>query len=612
MQTAAINYRVADFLKHYPPFQYMDEADLLDLAGSGRVKFHESDEFILWQGKPHPPFVFVIQQGTVSMWDESGPEERLQDIRGAGDMLGIDRYNGADLSTLSAKSSSDVVIYALPAAAFARMLEKYPQAERYVAAYGSVAAGYQPDEHRKGAHETLLYDAARRTKVPVCAPGDPIRQAARRMSQAGTQAAAVLDRNGRVVGVLTADAVLEALSRDTFDPTRPVEELMNPSPAFLPPEVTVSQCVLSIGAAAVAVITKGGLPNGQLHGLISPSDLAPAFGEQPSYMLHEIPLAPTTEVLRRLQQRARNFVLEQLTSPESVEWLAHYLHQADVGILKRLAQLTEAPTADYCWCLYGAAGRMESLPPGIQRSIVILRDNTSRAAVVDWYRRMQQALLECGYLPRESHFDEEYSVATVAGWKQRYEALVRAPLDNPIYHSRPLFDLRAVMGSTALWRGLEAAVHEDVRANPVFVRLLANDCLNNLPPLAFFRDAVIEESGERSETLDLKRSALRPLVDVGRVFGIAAGRALGGSTIERFRLARTLVPEQESIFREAAQTLHVVLYEQTRAGIREHGAGWKLNPARLSHHDRQVLKSGFRSIHRLLEFTAAGQWMEAA
>lgn len=612
MQTAAISYRVADFLKQYPPFQYMEEEDLLDLAGSGRVKFHESDEFILWQGKPHPPFVFVIQQGTVAMWDESGGEERLQDIRGAGDMLGIDRFHGAEASTLSAKSSSDVVLYALPAAQFARMLEKYPQAERYVAAYGSVTAGYQPDEHRKGAHETLLYDAARRTQVPVCAPGDTVRQAARRMSQAGTQAIAILDGAGHVAGVLTADAILEALARDDFDAAGPVEALMNAAPAFLPPEVTVSQCVLSMGSAAVAVITKGGQPNGQLHGLISPSDLAPAFGEQPSYMLHEIPLAPSTEVLRRLQQRARNFVLEQLTSPEAVEWLAQYLHQADVEILHRLARLTGAPAAEFCWCLYGAAGRAESLPPGIQRSVVILRDAGARPAMIGWYRRMQQALLDCGYIPREPHFDDEFSVATLADWKQRYAGLVRAPLDNPIYHARPLFDLRPAMGRASLWRELEASVGEAVRANPVFVRLLANDCLNNLPPLAFFRDAVVEESGERSATLDLKRSALRPLVDVGRVFGIAAGRALGGSTLERFRLARTLVPEQESVFREAAQTLRVVLYEQARAGIRQQDGGWNLNPARLSHHDRQVLKSGFRSIHRLLEFTAAGQWMEAA
>jgi CBS domain-containing protein len=457
----------------------------------------------------------------------------------------------------------------------------------------------------------LLYEAARRTQVPVCSPANTIREAAKAMTQAGTAAVCVSDGDGNVVGVLTAGAILEAIGKDTSSGER-VDAIMDASPCFLPPEATVSQCVLAMGPASAAVITKGGEPHGQLHGMISASDLAPAFGEQPSYMLHEIPLAPSAGVLRRLQQRARNFVLEQLTSPEAVEWLAKYVHQADTGILKRLARLAPAPHERFCWCLYGAAGRLESLPPGIQRSMVIVADGRDRDPLLDWYRRMHELLLECGYIPRASHFDPEYSVAALAEWKQRFRGLITAPIQNPIHHSRPLFDLCPVMGQESLFDELAACVGELVRANPAFVRLLAHDCFANLPPLAFFRDAVVEESGERSETLDLKRSALRPLADVGRVFGIAAGRALGGSTLERFRMARTLAPEQEAIFREAAQTLAVALYEHGRAGIRQQDGGWKLNPARLSHHDRQVLKSGFRSIHNLLEFTADGNWMGAS
>ena len=53
MDTAEISYRVADFLKKHPPFHAIDEADLLALAGRGRVRFHEADEYVLWQGEPH-------------------------------------------------------------------------------------------------------------------------------------------------------------------------------------------------------------------------------------------------------------------------------------------------------------------------------------------------------------------------------------------------------------------------------------------------------------------------------------------------------------------------------------------------------------------------------
>jgi len=78
LQTAAIGYRVIDFLKQYPPFQFMEEADLLALVARGRVKFHEADEFLCWQGTPHGPLLFVIQQGAVALWEEGGGSERVR------------------------------------------------------------------------------------------------------------------------------------------------------------------------------------------------------------------------------------------------------------------------------------------------------------------------------------------------------------------------------------------------------------------------------------------------------------------------------------------------------------------------------------------------------
>ena len=72
METAEISYRVADFLKKYPPFNAVADADLLAVAKNGRVRFYEPNEYILWQGEPYKPHVYVIQQGTVSLWDEAG------------------------------------------------------------------------------------------------------------------------------------------------------------------------------------------------------------------------------------------------------------------------------------------------------------------------------------------------------------------------------------------------------------------------------------------------------------------------------------------------------------------------------------------------------------
>jgi signal-transduction protein with cAMP-binding, CBS, and nucleotidyltransferase domain len=149
------------------------------------------------------------------------------------------------------------------------------------------------------------------------------------------------------------------------------------------------------------------------------------------------------------------------------------------------------------------------------------------------------------------------------------------------------------------------------RVSRDILQVLAHDCLASLPPLTFFQNAVVDDTGEQSDVFRLEQTALRPLVDVGRVFGMAARQTMGTSTLERFALARTLVPERQAVFRDAAAAFTIVLWQQARIGISQGTSGAELPPALLSRADRHVLKSAFPAIQRLLELTAESAWLDA-
>ena len=95
---------------------------------------NERNEHILSEGEAHRHEVFVIQQGVVSLWSESNGAFELRDVRGPGDLLGVERFNGASSTLHSARAATDVVIYALPAGDIETLLEKYPDARQFVAA----------------------------------------------------------------------------------------------------------------------------------------------------------------------------------------------------------------------------------------------------------------------------------------------------------------------------------------------------------------------------------------------------------------------------------------------------------------------------------------------
>ena len=609
MDTSAISYRVADFLKKHPPFQAMEDGDLLALAARGRVRFHEANEYILWQGEPHKLHVFVIQQGTVSLWDEADGRAALRDVRGAGDMLGIERFTDAPCCLHSARSASDVVIYAFPASDFEDLVLKYPYARQFVEAHDAVTADYQWAKDARDPQEMFLHDVVGRKALESGSAQMSIRDVAQSMLTTGSDALAIVDEDNRIQAVVTVNSVLAWVAAGAGHAEEPIAGLLRGAPPAVGPAASVIDGVLAIAEAdadALAV-TSDGSSSGQLQALVTPRDVARVFGDQPISILREIRLAVNTQQLCELNHRARALALRHLTSAASLDWLARFVSLTDVNIVKRIIALVggEAPSA--CWCFCGASGRGESLTRHAPQLVLIVEDENGCPALRQRYERVSDALTECDYLARvDMTFDRSFLVAGKAEWQTRYEQWLRDPVRTQMYHARPLFDLRPVHGRRSLWHDIEGTVVGAVDCD--LLRVLANDCLASLPPLTFFQDVVVEESGDQTTVFRLEHSALRPLVDVGRVFGMAANKVLGTSTRERFACARTLLPEHESIFREASETLRILLWQQARIGIEQGTNGSELPPALLSRHDRHVLKSGFRSILRLLEFTGNSPW----
>lgn len=614
METSAIRYRVVDFLKEHPPFQAMDDEDLLVLAERGRVRFHEVDEYVYWQGTPHGPHLFVIQQGTVSLWDEAEGTPRLQDVRGPGDLLGVDRFLGSDLHVHSAKAASDVMLYAFEASAFEPLLAKYPNAARYVAAHFSVSAYDEPRDPHRRPEQAFAYDRMRDRKPLRCSPHDPVQAAARLLADSGGFAVSVVGEGGRLVGVVTAERLVRFVA-EGGQSQAPVSGMMEPPPPAAPPDVRVDRVVFGMAESGrnVVAITTGGAPEDPVLALITGRDLSPLFGESPIRFLAEADHASSVAALRNLNVRARSFLLEQLASPSSTDWLTRFAWHFDRRLVGRVLALIDAPRDSTCWFFLGATGRGESMMPLLpQVGLVYDPDSPAAEFFPDWYERAMVGLHECGYVRQEGAGapDLPFRCASLPEWKERFRGWIRDPVRNRLYRARPLFDLQAVSGRTEWLGEIESVIREEVAAGGPFLKLLAHDCLSHLPPLSFYRDLVVEESGEQTAVFQLERSALRPLVDVGRVFGIAAGHVLGGSTLDRYQWAREREHAHDPIFRDAAETVRVLLYHQARAGIRGHGGGADLEPSALSRHDRQVLKAGFRSILRLLEFTVESRWLQ--
>jgi CBS domain-containing protein len=609
METSAIRYRVADFLKRHPPFNAMDDADLVALAANGRVRFYEANEFLLWQGEPHKMHMFVIQQGTVSLWDERRAEAALRDVRGAGDLLGVEQFNGARSVLLSARSASDVVVYGFPAADFGNLLAKYSYARQFVSALGSVVTDFKRTDERADPRRMFLHDVA--GPLQTCGVEQSVTDAARMLARTGAETLAVANSSSQILGLVTPRTVLAWIAERGGVVDRPLSEMPIEMPPTVGPEASIADGVMAMGndqAGAVAMTTDG-TPSGRLLAVLTPRDLAPVFGDQPALILREIRRASDVQSLRALNRRARACALQHLTSATATDWIARFADSVDLAILDRLIALTGSDAASACWCVCGASGRGESIVPRQPHVVVVHDDGENSRHLANQYTKVIAGLGECDYLPDvATPVEASFNVASAAAWSRRYQSWIQSPVIEGMARSRALFDLRPFHGGRPLWGEVRDTVARAVDRD--IIRVLAHDCLASLPPLTLYDDAVIEQSGEQGTVFRLEHSVLRPLVDLGRVFGMAARDVMGTSTFERFAAARHLLPAHEAIFRDAAETLRIVLWQQGRVGISQGTDGAELPAALLSRHDRHVLKSGFPVIQRLLEFSADPAWLD--
>jgi len=610
MDLSAISYRVADFLKQHPPFHAIEDGDLLKLSAHGRVRFHEAGEFILWQGEPHKQYVFVIQQGTVSLWDEKSGQAELRDVRGPGDLLGVERFQGERVCVFSARASSDVVLYGFDADDFAALVLAEPYAQRYVSALGGVTTDLRRSEGRTDPHALFLHEVA--GSLETCRPQDSMAEAARVMARTGRDALGVVDAESRIIGLVTTSSLLEWIAAGGERANRPVSEVLASAPPTLAPDATMTDGVIAMGASAAGVvaITSDGTTAGHLLSLVAPRDVAPAFGDQPALIIRDIARARHLDDLRTLNARARACALRHLTSAAATDWIARFTDLVNVGILKRVLALRGESDMPGCWCLCGASGRGESLTLREPHLVLIHGEPPSGWDPFESYMRVNDSLAACGFLPGfEAPYEPGFYNASVDEWRRRFDAWMRNPVLEQMAKGRALFDLRPFHGPVRFFEQVRETIAGDVDRD--ILRLLAHDCLASLPPLTFFQDAVVEDTGEQSDVFRLEHNALAPLVDVGRVFGMAARRVMGTSTFERFAIARSLLPSREAIFRDASDTLRIVLLQQGRVGISQGTDGSELPPSQLARVDRHMLKSGFPAIHRLLELTADPTWLEA-
>ncbi|MBC2593729.1 cyclic nucleotide-binding domain-containing protein [Ruficoccus amylovorans] len=633
MKTSSISLRVADFLKQYPPFEFLSLQDLVHLAGSGRVKFHEEGEHVFDEGEPRNRHFYVIQQGTVNLYTRSpkGGEE-LVDVRVEGDLLGIFWLMGEQPYRYTAITASDTLLYALPFEDFLPLVARYPAATRYLVDYFSeLPAGKGEDSgneagqeqrlwlQKSGVHHTFESDG-----YLTCSPGEKVREVALKLSAHHQQAAIVTSAEALPLGIVTEADLCRRVATGEISPEAPVETLMTSPVRTVGPDLNAGELLLRMLRYRLRhlCVTRDGTPDSPVMGLVSERELQLNYGRLPNALGRQILAASDVRALSRLRDRADELLLEYLENEADMGFLIDFVAEIDGLVLNRALQMgeqhlldrgLEKPDVGFCWLAMHSEGRKERLIRSAQRTALVYEDppveisRYCRRWFLHLAEEVSHILVGCGF-----PFDTNGRLASntewcqpLTTWKAYFSRWIHEPIESNIVSLTSLFDLRAVGGKKELADALSSHIRAEIKESPNFIPLLANDAMANLPPVTIFRDSVMDKAGILWSCIDTKMHALYPLVDVGRVFALEYEQEDCTSTIERFTRMADLLPDERELFRAAADAARASLALQSLIGHRRGDNGQFIRPHELTKSDQEHLKGVFRTIVRLLDFAAA-------
>jgi len=634
LKTASIAYRVAEFLRRFPPFQYLHERELLELVSGGRVVFHEDDELVFEQGRRRRPYVYVVQQGIVRLI-EVGPdgEAMLRDVRGEGDLLGIGRYLGIREHVYTARTETDVILYALPADLFWEQVKGHPRASRFLAAYFSTTispAGLETEQLRS--------DELRLGRRPVdwmartlrgapqqlsCGPDTPVQDVAALLIRHHADVLAVTEASGKVQGLITSRQLCAELASGGFAGDTPAAVLATPTlnvAAVGRASGVYLTRMLETGTEHL-MLTDDGRPDGVFAGIVTRRELSRTEGAEPLAIVQAMDRAGSISELAELLTQGQAALAAGLTGPESLQWLAPMATAFDAAVLRRVVGLVEgalakqglaSPNLDHCWVFFGSAGRGELLTRyDLDHGLIYdepepERRRAARGYFLELGRRVSGALAACGFVTTTKAIGagQPSACRSVAEWERAFSDWIGSPIESCVYRATSFFDLRPVYGDCRLVDRLEHHIHAEEDRNPEFVPLLVNDSMANLPPLTFFQGLVIDDEGGYTETLDLQRATLQPIVDIARALLLDRGLDRDTATLDRLH---ALVPENGDaalLIEETAAAFRNALYHRARTGYMTGSDGSRVDPSKLTRLEQNLLKAGFRTVLRLMEYMA--------
>lgn len=614
-----ITDRVAFFLKDFHPFAFLDQDELEGLATNITVRFFAAGETIYREGDDFRGEVYILRQGNVKLLKQDESSIRLVDQCEPGDVFGVRAFFIAKTYELTAECAEESLVYAISKKTFQVLLEHSASFSLYFAkGYASgqliVRGEYQAETSpllkARFDNQRLLYSH----NVLTCKPTDSIQRAAKLMSELNVGSIIVADDENRPLGIITDTDLRKKVVAKGISIDQSVSDIMS-SPVFTAHEgLTLPEALGAMIKKRLnhIVITSDGQPSSKISGILSDRDVLVSQKNHPAALIKSIHNSNQVEKWAAARNAAEDLLQDYLEQEVSISLVANLITSVNDAIIEKALDkaIEETPAAGehaLCWFNLGSEGREEQLLRTDQDNALVFADtenmDETREVMLQVASKVTEMLDQCGFkkCPADIMASNPKYCLSFSEWKKLFSRWINAPDSASVMNATIFFDFRPTYGSRRLGEGIQEYLRQELKPGSLFFHNLAKNALQNPPPLSFFKNFLVEQSGEHRSEFDIKKRAMMPISDAARLLCLSHGIVNVQNTAERFHMLAEREPNNHKLFDEAALAYEIMMRYRALHGLRNNDSGRYIHLTDLNKLEKQMIKNAFIPIKDLQE-----------
>jgi len=591
------------FLQQHSPFAELPLAVLQSISSQLTITYHRAHTQI--QLDEQQRCLYIVRSGSVIVTDT---DNRLVDKVSVGSCFGFPALLSQKPASNSIEALEDSLIYQLDDKSFKELCDEYENFALFFDQQYTKRIQNSLEHRQQNSLYSQQVKQLMSTTLISVDPTTSILDAARLMSNHRISSLIVTDQNQSLLGIITDRDLRQRVIAEERSFEEPVQVIMTKNPVVITSSAFVDQAILLMAQNNIHHLPV--IENDKPLAVITVSDIVRQQKSDPIFLMSTIYKAQSVDELVHASHRIKGLLQNLIAADIKAEALGRLLTTVTDALTQRLIQLAQEklgpePVA-FTWLAFGSQGRQDQSAKSDQDNGLLLDDDV-QPEHDEYFSQLAHFVCDgldaCGYVycPGNIMATNTQWRQPLKAWQSAFENWVQQPGTKSLLHASIFFDLRMIYSSTdddRLIKPLQSLLKNLVQ-NQHFLSSLTINALNLQPPLGFFKQFVMDRSGEHKNTFDIKKQGLMPLTDIARIHALAKG-ILPVNSIERFQQLNdknVLDAGQANNLLDAHEFIaHLRLVHQGQQMEQGIAPDNHINPAELSGLMQRQLKDAFQIV----------------